>query len=108
LIYNLKRLGRKLSLTIDAHDTLAHCGVTIHSITESIDTSTPNGKMVFQILGSFADYDADERAELLSRGRNRIARDGQYTGGPIPIGYDVDKHNRFILSERIVPELGIT
>jgi site-specific DNA recombinase len=41
-------------------------------------------------------------------GRDRVARDGQYTEGPIPTGYDLDGDPRLVPSERLVPHLGIT
>jgi hypothetical protein len=44
----------------------------------------------------------------MSLGRTRIAAGGKYTGGPIPLGYDLDEDNRFILSKRVVPQLVIT
>jgi site-specific DNA recombinase len=47
-------------------------------------------------------------AERTGLGRNRIAGTGGYTGGPIPLGYDVDAENRIVASQRIVPELGMT
>jgi site-specific DNA recombinase len=108
LIYNLKRLGRRLNVTIDAHDSLQRHGVVIRSATESLDSSTPHGKMIFNILGSFNEFDTDERVEVMSLGRDRVARNGHYTGGPIPLGYDLDAENKFIESERVVAELGIT
>jgi site-specific DNA recombinase len=108
LVFRLSRLGRTLRAIVDAHDALALYDVAIKSATEPFDTSTPVGILFFQMLASFAEYDRNVISENTSRGRNRVAGNGQYTGGPIATGYDVDDANRFILSERIVPELGIT
>ena len=83
-------------------------GVAIRSGTEPIDTSTPIGAFIFSLLGSLAELEKSTIAERTSLGRNRVASDGGYTGGPIPIGYDLDADKRFIASERIVEQLGVT
>lgn len=47
-------------------------------------------------------------SERMTRGRDRVARQGQYTGGPIPTGYNLDDDRRLVPSPRIVSQLGIT
>ena len=71
-------------------------GVAIRSATEPFDTTSPIGAFLFQLLGSLAELEKSTIAERTSLGRNRVASDGGYTGGPIPIGYDLDAENRFI------------
>ena len=93
---------------LDAHDALNGCGVAIQSATEPFDSRAPIGAFLFQLLGSLAELEKTTIAERTSLGRNRVASDGRYTGGPIPLGYDLDDDNRFIPSTRIVPQLGIT
>jgi DNA invertase Pin-like site-specific DNA recombinase len=82
--------------------------VTIRSATESLDTSSANGRFVFQILGAVAELDRETISENTTLGRNRVASNGQYTGGPIPVCYDLDQANRFIESTRMVPEIAMT
>jgi site-specific DNA recombinase len=106
LVYRVDRLGRDLRALLDAHDALDTCGVAIRSATEPIDTSTPIGAFIFSLLGSLAELEKSTISERTSLGRNRVASAGQYTGGPIPIGYDLDAENRFVESVRLVPELG--
>ncbi|MDP9364306.1 MAG: recombinase family protein [Chloroflexota bacterium] len=108
LFYKLSRLGRKLSVVVDAHDALAGFGVAIKSGTEPLDTDSPAGMLMFQMLASFAEFDRAVIAENTTRGRNRVAGDGRYTGGPIPLGYDVDDGGRFRPSSRPMGGLGIT
>ncbi len=102
----VSRLGRKLTVVVDAHDRLAALGVDVRSGTEPIDTATPIGRLLFQMLGSFAEFDRETISENTTRGRNRVAAKGRYVGGPIPVGYDVDDHNCLIESTRLVPQLG--
>src|SRR4051812_13432696 len=108
LVYRVDRLGRDLRALLDAHDALSGSGVAIRSGTEPIDTSSPIGAFIFSLLGSLAELEKSTIAERTSLGRNRVASDGRYTGGPIPLGYDLDAEKRYIASERIVHELGIT
>ncbi|CAA9406017.1 MAG: hypothetical protein AVDCRST_MAG64-1987 [uncultured Phycisphaerae bacterium] len=108
LFYKLSRLGRKLAVVVDAHDALANAGVAIKSGTEPLDTDSPAGMLMFQMLASFAEFDRAVIAENTTRGRNRVAGDGRYTGGPIPLGYDVDAGGRFAPSGRPMGALGTT
>ena len=108
LVYRLDRLGRSLAALLDAHAALEACGVTIRSATEPFDTATPIGKFLFQLLGSLAELERSTINERMSLGRDRHARDGKWTAGPIPFGYDVDGDRRLIPSARPLDGLGLT
>src|SRR4051812_33120504 len=108
LVYRLDRLGRSLKSLLSAHEQLDKSGVAIRSGTEPFDTASPIGKFLFSLLGSMAELERSTISERMSRGRDRVARDGKYTGGPIPLGYDLDGEGRFVPSLRIVSRLGIT
>src|SRR5215207_6808058 len=108
LVYRIDRLGRSLRSLLDAHDALDGLGVAIKSATEPFDTSSPIGSFLFQLLASLAELEKSTIAERTSLGRNLVANAGGYTGGPIPLGYDLDEHNRLIVSRRLVPEVGMT
>lgn len=63
-VYKLDRLSRSLRDLLRLLESLEHAGVTFRSLTESIDTSTPAGRMFFQMLGAFAEF---ERAMIRER-----------------------------------------
>jgi site-specific DNA recombinase len=63
LVSKLDRLGRRLLVIVDAHDRLDTLGVSLRSGREPIDTSTPSGRLIFQMLASFAEYDRENIAE---------------------------------------------
>ncbi len=88
LVYKLDRLGRSLLVIVDAHDRLQEAGVALRSGTEPIDTSTPSGRLIFQMLASFAEYDRENIRERTQAGMRRAFRDGKHTG-VIPYGYRV-------------------
>ena len=108
IAYRLDRLGRSLRALLDAHDALERAGVTIRSATEPFDTSTPIGTFLFQLLASLAELERSTMQERMTMGRDRVARDGKWTGGPIPFGYDVDADGYLVPSQRMVEVLGIT
>jgi site-specific DNA recombinase len=108
LVYKLDRLGRSLKALLGAHDQLEAAGVAVRSGTEPFDTSSPVGRFVFSLLASVAELDRATTLERMSRGRDRVAGYGQYTGGPIPFGYDLDPEKRLVPSARSVEPLEMT
>jgi site-specific DNA recombinase len=108
LVYRLDRLGRSLKSLLAAHDWLDNADVAIRSGTEPFDTTSPIGKFLFSLLASMAELENKTISERMSRGRDRVAAQGQYTGGPLPFGYDLDDEKRYIPSARIVDQLGMT
>jgi site-specific DNA recombinase len=108
LVYRLDRLGRSLKSLLAAHEWLERAGVAIRSGTEPFDTASPIGKFLFSLLGSMAELERATIGERFVRGRDRLARDGKYTGGIVPTGYDLDDDGLLVPSARIVPNLGVT
>jgi site-specific DNA recombinase len=90
LVYKLDRLGRKLLVIVDAHDRLQAAGVSLRSATEPIDTSNPSGRLIFQMLASFAEYERETIGERTRAGLHRAYRNGKQTG-LIPYGYRADE-----------------
>lgn len=86
LVYRLDRLGRSLLVIVDAHDRLQAAGVALKSATEPIDTSNPSGRLIFQMLASFAEYERETIRERTRAGLHRAFRNGKHAGR-IPYGY---------------------
>jgi site-specific DNA recombinase len=99
LVYRLDRLGRSLLVIVDAHDRLQAAGVALRSATEPIDTSSPSGRLIFQMLASFAEYERETIRERTRAGLHRADRSGKHFG-PAPYGYRTDDAGRL----QIVPE----
>ncbi len=98
LVYRLDRLGRSLLVIVDAHDRLQEAGVALRSATEPIDTSTPSGRLIFQMLASFAEYDRQSIIERTRAGLRRAFKNGRH-GGVIPYGYDIAPDGSFVVVE---------
>jgi site-specific DNA recombinase len=91
LVYKLDRLGRSLLVIVDAHDRLQTAGVSLRSATEPIDTSNPSGRLIFQMLASFAEYERETIRERTRAGMHRAYRSGRNMG-VVPYGYRADEH----------------
>ena len=89
VIYKLDRLTRSvkdLGYLIELFDK--H-GIAFSSVSDNFDTTTANGRLVLNILGSVAQW---ERDIIVERTREALAYKrelGQKTGGDVPFGYDV-------------------
>jgi site-specific DNA recombinase len=99
LVYKLDRLGRTLLVIVDAHDRLDAAGASLRSAREPIDTSNPSGRLIFQMLASFAEYDRENIRERTQAGMHRAFRSGKHFGR-IPYGYRADGDARL----EVVPE----
>jgi len=58
-VWKLDRLGRSLPHLIETVNTLGLRGVGFKSLTEGVDTSTSNGRLVFHIFGALAEFERD-------------------------------------------------
>lgn len=99
LSYKLDRIGRSLLVVVDTHDRLQEAGVSLRSATEPIDTSTPAGRLIFQMLASFAEF---ERATIIERSRDGLQRAFKkgVQLGRIPYGYDISEEGAFVVVEK--------
>lgn len=64
VVWKLDRLSRSLKDLLYLMEKLQGIGAAFKSLTEAIDTTTPGGRMMMQIVGSFAEF---ERAMLRER-----------------------------------------
>lgn len=108
VVYRVDRFARSLRVLLDGYNALEVSGVAFKSTTEPFDTATPMGKFLFQLLGSMAELERSTIIERMNMGRDRVARAGQWTNGPIPLGYDLDAQGYLIPSERLIECLGMT
>jgi site-specific DNA recombinase len=88
-IYNMKRLGRSTRVTLNALYVFEQHGVSVVSMTEPIDTSTPAGRYFVTNLAAMAELDRDSIMQQLNDGKDRAARQGRWVGGCVPYGYIV-------------------
>src|SRR2546428_7540122 len=69
IVWKLDRLGRSLHDLIGLLDDLKTRGVAFRSVTESIDTSTPTGRAMWQMVGMLAELERSLIQERTKAGR---------------------------------------
>ena len=86
VVHTLDRWSRNLRVTLESLAKLAMHEVALVSISENIDYSTPQGMLMTQLLGSFAQFFSNMLGTHVSKGLDQRAVEGRHTGG-IPFGY---------------------
>lgn len=69
VVWKLDRLGRSLHDLIGLLDDLKARGVALRSVTESIDTATPTGRAMWQMVGILAELERSLIQERTKAGR---------------------------------------
>jgi DNA invertase Pin-like site-specific DNA recombinase len=87
MVAKLDRLGRSLLHLLELVERLDVLGVRVLSATEGIDTRTPAGRMMLQLLGVFAEFERERLRERSQDGHHRRAREGGFVGTTAPFGY---------------------
>jgi site-specific DNA recombinase len=90
VVYRLDRLSRSLVDFGRLHELLEKHGVSLVSVTESINTSTPHGRMMVNVLLSFAQYERELAGERTRHKIHGARKQGKWTGGMPVLGYDVE------------------
>jgi len=83
VIWKLSRLGRSLKQLIDTVQLLAEGGIGLMSLNESIDTSTPTGKLLFHVFAAVAEFEADNGRENTLAGIASARARGRIGGRPL-------------------------
>ncbi len=82
IVWKFDRFARSVSHLLRALETFEALGIHFVSLSESLDTSTPAGKMVFTVLGAVAELERSLIVERVKAGlRNARAR-GKRLGRP--------------------------
>src|SRR5579863_925495 len=82
VVWKLDRLSRSLRDVLTLMERLAEASAGFRSLTEAIDTTTPAGRMMMQMVGAFAEF---ERAMLRERTKADLEsarREGRIGGRP--------------------------
>ncbi|GLR26040.1 recombinase family protein [Limnobacter litoralis] len=99
VIYKIDRLTRSLADFSKMVEVFERYGVSFVSVTQQFNTTTSMGRLMLNILLSFAQFEREVTGERI---RDKIAaskRKGMWMGGVPPLGYDVE-NRRLVPNER--------
>ena len=82
MAWAIDRLGHSLSDLLDTIRHLEACGVDLYLDQQAIDTTTPMGKLVFQLTGAFAEFERTMIRQRIKAGLKRAIAQGMKLGRP--------------------------
>ena len=82
VVWKLDRLGRSLPHLLEIVSTLKAKGVAFRSLTEAMDTDTPQGELLFSVFGALAQYERALTRERVLAGLAAARRRGRRGGRP--------------------------
>jgi site-specific DNA recombinase len=96
VVYSLSRLSRSVKDTLDIADRLAKSNADLASLTESLDTSSATGRMVFKILAVIAEFERDILSERTSMALKHKAKNGERVGRHAQYGYRLAANGKLV------------
>jgi site-specific DNA recombinase len=97
VVYKVDRLSRSLMdfaqmiALFDQHD------VAFVSVTQHFDTSTSMGRLILNVLLSFAQFEREIIGERIRDKKLATAKQGKYVGGQPFLGYDIDRERKRLI-----------
>ena len=82
VVWKLDRLGRNMLHILQTVKELTDRGVTLVSVTDGIDSSTPAGRMMIGVLGSLVEYERELIRERTALKRESSRANGTRFGRP--------------------------
>src|SRR6516162_7194427 len=110
IVTRFDRFARSVSHLLRALEEFSHLGIDFVSLSESIDTSTPMGKMTFTVLGTVAELERNLIKERVHMGISRARKQGKQLGRPKRI-FDKEKAQTMLQSlsaREVARQLGVS
>ena len=112
MCWDISRLGRSLQHLVGFLSEIQSKNVDLYIHQQGLDTSTPMGKMMFQMVGCFAEYERNIISERVRAGLDRAKREGKKLGRPTNVNDGTSAAIRLLREQglpirKIARELGI-
>jgi DNA invertase Pin-like site-specific DNA recombinase len=110
IVARFDRFARSVSHLLRALEEFNHLGIDFVSLSESIDTSTPMGKVIFTVLGAVAELERNLIKERVHMGISRARKQGKQLGRPKRI-FDKEKAQTMVLTmsvRQVARQLGVS
>jgi site-specific DNA recombinase len=85
-VHKVDRLARRLEWAIDIAKQIEKDGVILKAVEQNFDLGTPEGKLMFHLLGSLGEFYSDNLSKETHKGKYERAKQG-YHNGIVPWGY---------------------
>jgi site-specific DNA recombinase len=85
-VHKLDRLARRIEWAIEIVKELNEYGVTLKAVEQNFDLATPEGKLMFHLLGSLGEFYSDNLSKETHKGKYERAMQGFHNGW-VPWGY---------------------
>jgi DNA invertase Pin-like site-specific DNA recombinase len=82
MAWTIDRIGRSLIDLLGTIQSLEAGGVDLYLDQQAIDTTTPAGKLMFQVTGAFAEFERSLIKQRIHAGLERAKKDGKTLGRP--------------------------
>lgn len=103
VIYKIDRLSRSLTDFVRLMDVLQRYGASFVSVTQTFDTSDSMGRLVLNILLTFAQFERELMADRVRDKKAEMRRRGLFTGGTPPVGYLRSRTGKLVLDPDWAP-----
>lgn len=98
VVWRLDRLGRSLGHLIEIIDAIGKGGAGFASLSESIDTTTAGGRLVFHMMGALAEFERSLIGERTKAGMSAAKRRGRHVGRPRSLTPEQLDHARELIA----------
>ncbi|HEX5258708.1 MAG TPA: recombinase family protein [Sphingomicrobium sp.] len=99
VVYKLDRMTRTLLDFVRLVDFFERYGVVFVSITQNFDTADSMGRLVLNILLTFAQFEREMAADRIRDKVLATKQSGRWAGGPAPYGYDLSRRRLHVNEE---------
>lgn len=96
VVYKYSRFARNLMEATLYRQQIEKNGARLISAMERIDDSTPEGRMMRNIIMTMDEYYSDNLSTFVQSSMHTAAKSGKYLGGILPYGFGVDEDGHFV------------
>ncbi|MFI1778303.1 recombinase family protein [Streptomyces sp. NPDC020406] len=89
LVWRIDRVARSVADLASLTEEWAKAGVSLVSATEPFDMTTSAGRMLLQLLGVFAEFEAATIRDRVTAARAALVKAQRWPGGSAPYGYRI-------------------